>query len=405
MSQTTPILSNGNENYDFRPAYNFYYLTGFEEINAAALLRRKAPTDTTAEMIMFVQERTVAQVQWLGPVYGPAGAVEFFGADSAYNFDRLGSMLNAYNVQANYQSMYSNLADNPTVAELLETQLAQLPSANNIDDTINLMRVIKSDIEIEAIRSAVDVTVQAFTEAIPIIEPLAYEYEIDAMMQYIANLNGCERLAFGTIVASGHNINALHYDTNVSQMHDGDLVMIDYGAEYAYYASDVTRTVPVNGTFTDKQARIYNIVLEAHNAVLAAMGPGVNYYDLYLLQLNLILDRLLEYGIITGTTDALIKTGQYRQYVVAGLGHPVGLYVHDPFPWDAVGVKTLRENMVMAIEPHIYLNVDDPTVDSDYWEVSARIEDTVLITATGVEILSANLPRTIEELEELMRKR
>ncbi|MFC1481951.1 aminopeptidase P family protein [Candidatus Neomarinimicrobiota bacterium] len=396
-------LSSGEENYDFRPAQNFYYLTGFEETDAAIVLRRKSTADNTAEMIMFVQERSATEVQWLGPVYGPAGAIEFFGADSAYNIDLLGPVLDVYNEQMNYQSMYSNLAINRTVVNLLETQLANLPVANDIDETINPMRVIKSDVEIEAIRSAVDVSVQAFTEALPIIEPGIYEYEVDAMMQYIANLNGCERLAFGTIVASGENINALHYDANVSQMYDGDLVMIDYGAEYAYYASDVTRTVPVNGTYTDKQTRIYNIVLEAYNSVIESITPGVNYYDLYSQQLIFIIDRLIEYEIITGNRDDILSSRQYRQYVVGGLGHPVGLYVHDPFPWDAEGVKTLRENMVMAIEPHIYLNEGDQTVDPDYWGISARIEDTVLITATGVEILSAELPNTVAELEQLMR--
>jgi Xaa-Pro aminopeptidase len=314
-------------------------------------------------------------------------------------------MVNDYNAQENYQSMYHNFDVNPTLADSIDANVANLPvAAYNIDGTVDLMRVIKSDIEISALRSAVDVTVQAFSEALPLIEPEMYEYEVDAMLEYIMLLNGCVRTAFPTIVASGENLNALHYQANESQMHDGDLVMIDFGVEYAYYVSDITRTVPVNGEFTAEQARIYNIVLEAHTAVLDAVEPGINYDILRAMQRDLIIDRLLEYGIIiSGNRADIVSSGQYRQYIPAGLAHPVGLDPHDPWPRDAAGDKIFRENMVMAFEPHIYLDANDPTVNPDYWNISARIEDDVLITATGVEILSSGLPSTVDELEHLMR--
>jgi len=179
-------------------------------------------------------------------------------------------------------------------------------------------------------------------------------------------------------------------------------VMIDYGAEYGYYAADVTRTLPVNGKFTTEQSTIYNIVLETLNAVIDGAAAGVSYYDLYYLNLDIILDRLLENGIITGNKSEIISSGRFRQYIPAGLGHPVGLDAHDPFPTETSGDKILKENMVMAFEPHIYLNEGDQTVNPDYWNVSARIEEVVLITNTGSQILSSSLPVEIGEIEAIM---
>jgi Xaa-Pro aminopeptidase len=263
--------------------------------------------------------------------------------------------------------------------------------------------MVKSTIEISLIQKAVDVSVQAFFEGIQTITPEMYEYEVDALFDYIVRLNGCPRTAFPTIVASGPNINVLHYQANQRKMQDGDLVMIDFGAEYGYYASDITRTMPVNGKFTSQQATIYQIVLDVHRAVLNTAAPGVSYDDLYNLNREMIIDRLLEKDIISGNKSKIISSHTYRQYIPAGLGHCVGLDVHDPFQKEENGDKILRENMVLAFEPHIYLYEDDQTVNPDYWNVCARIEDDVLITASGCEILSKDLPVEIVNIENLMK--
>jgi Xaa-Pro aminopeptidase len=230
-----------------------------------------------------------------------------------------------------------------------------------------------------------------------------YEYEVEAIFSYILKLNGCPRMAFPPLIASGPNINILHYSANSREMQNGDLVMIDYGAEYGYYAADITRTLPVNGKFTPQQATIYNIVLETIRTVLNEAAPGKSYYDLYYRNRDIILDRLLEKGIISGNKSQIISSGQYRQYIPAGLAHPVGLDVHDPFPRETNGDKILKENIVLAFEPHIYLYEGDQTVNSNYWNVSARIEDVVLITSSGARVLSSSLPNEIADLEAMMR--
>ena len=403
IATNNTYLRNGDINYDFRPASNYFYLTGFDEPNAIAIIRKRPSEFVSTELIMFVEKREGGLEQWLGSVYGPEGAVEYFGADSAYEFEQFGSYIDSQLESGPYQSVYANFETNQSVADSFYKYVSNNFPVNNVDNFIDTLRVIKTPIEISSIQNAVNVSVQAFTEAIKLIEPGMYEYEVDAFFDYILRLNGCSWTAFPTIVASGPNINVLHYQANQRQMEDGDLVMIDYGAEYGYYASDITRTIPVNGTFSTEQAAVYEIVLEAHKAAINAAAPGVNFDDLYYLARDIILDGLLAKGIITGNKNDIIESYTYRQYIPAGLGPPVGLDAHDPFPRDENGKRYLRENMVMAFEPHIYLYEGDQTVDPKYWNVCARIEDVVLITASGSEILSKDLPNELSEIEALMQ--
>ena len=393
-------LRNGDINYDFRPASNFFYLTGFDEPSAIAIIRKIA---SETELIMFVEERNSLLTQWLGPVYGPEGAMEYFYADTAYGITEFQSVVRDIINNGSYQSIYCNPEVNQTLAQSFYSCGATIPPEIDINELVDKQRVIKSPIEIDLIQRAVDVSVQGFLQAMKFIEPGMYEYEVEAIFDYILAINGCSRNAFPSIIASGPNINILHYSANNRQMQNGELVMIDYGAEYGYYAADVTRTLPVNGNYTTQQATIYNIVYEVHQTVLNDMAAGVSYYELYYQNVDIIITRLLEKGIISGDKNQIISSNAYRQYIPGGLGHPVGLDAHDPFPRDPGGDKILKENMVMAIEPHIYLFEGDQTVNSDYWNVSARIEDVVLITSTGIQILSSSLPNEIGGIEAMMK--
>ncbi|MCK4578110.1 MAG: aminopeptidase P family protein [Candidatus Marinimicrobia bacterium] len=402
ITTSDTYLRNGDIDYDFRPASNFFYLTGFEEPNAVAVIRKTSPEVNLSEFIMFVEQRSGSLEQWLGPVVGPEGAVEYYYADSAYGIGNFVSYITAALGTDEYASVYGNFAVNPSLADSFYSSGAAIPPVFDLDAVVDTMRVVKTAIEISSIRKAVDVSVQAFTEGLEAIEPGMYEYEVEAIFGFVAGLNGCPRLAFPTIVASGPNINTLHYDANVREMLDGELVMIDFGAEYGYYAADVTRTVPVNGKFSDKQAAVYQVVLDAHQAVIEAAAPGVSYYYLKDMARDMVIDGLLEKGIITGNKVDIIESQDYQSFIPAGLGHCVGLDVHDPFPRNASGDKILRENMVLAIEPHIYLYEDDPQVNPDYHGIAARIEDDILITADGCQVLSSALPSTIAGIEELM---
>ena len=404
VSTNDIYLRNGDIDFEFRPASNFFYLTGFDEPNAIAIIRKKVYGGSNqSELILFVEERSGVLAQWLGPVYGPEGAMEFFNADTAYGISEFKSVISSILDAQLYETIYTNLEINESLADSFFNCGSTIPPLLDVNEFVDNQRVIKSQLEIDLIQKATDVSVQGFQEAMNFIEPGIYEYEVEAVFDYILGLNGCPRTAYPAIIASGPNINILHYTANNRKMLSGDLVMIDYGAEYGYYAADVTRTLPVNGKFTTEQATIYNIVLETLNAVIDGAAAGVSYYDLYYLNRDIILDRLLEKGIITGNKSEIISSGRYKQYIPAGLAHPVGLDTHDPFPKETSGDKILKENMVMAFEPHIYLNEGDQTVDPAYWNVCARIEEVVLITNTGSQILSSSLPVEIGEIEATMK--
>jgi Xaa-Pro aminopeptidase len=395
---------NGDVSFDFRPSSTFYYLTGFDEPRALAVIRMKPGSTTASELIMFVEERTPYEVQWLGPVAGIAGTVQRFRADSAYDEAQWTAIVGSYLAGGGVARVYANLADNATVDPVMRGLAGPTVSVVDVKTLVNTMRPVKSSIEIEALRRGALVSVQAFSEAIMSVKPQMYEYEMAAVMEFVLRLNGCPRVSFPTIIASGPNIVTLHYAANTRQMQSGDIVMADFGAEYGYYAADVTRTVPVNGIFTREQGVVYDIVKDAYDAIVAAALPGANYATLSAMQRDLIIDRMIQAGIITGDRAAIVSSGQYRLYIPAGMGHMVGLDVHDPWPSDAGGVRLLRENMVIAVEPHIYLGLTDASVAPAYRGVCARIEDDLLITSTGNEVLSRGLPTTRTEIEAMMRR-
>ncbi len=397
-------LRNGDVNYEFRPSSTFYYLTGFEEPQAVAVLRKDPGNPSGSQLIMFVEERTGTLVQWLGPVYGPEGAVEYFGADSAYAIEAFPGLLGAYLGGGSVRSIYGNLDDSDEFTSVFESVAGESYPVLDVKPLVDGMRMVKSPLELGLIRQAVEVSVEAFAKGIRGTRPQMFEYEVAAIMEYVGRLNGCPRMAFPTIVASGRNVTTLHYDLNTSQMQAGDLVMIDFGVEYGYYTADITRTLPVGGRFGTEQAAVYDIVKSAYDAVLAAAKPGVSYYALLNLNNETLVDGLLARGIITGTRSQILSSGQYRLYIPAGLSHSVGLDVHDPWTREVNNDRLLREGMVLAVEPHIYLRFDDTSVAAQYQGVCIRIEDDILITSSGWEMLSATLPSTRAGIEAMMRQ-
>ncbi len=397
-------LRNGDVNYDFRPSSTFYYLTGFEEPNAVAVIRGKAGAPATSQLLMFVEERSGSSAQWLGSVYGPEGAIAYFGADSAYGTASLAGWLQKSLPVLSVGDVYANLDDNEEMRAVFTQAGGAAYTVHDLDSCVDAMRIIKDDLEMRLLQRAVDVSVQAFTEGIRSIAPLKYEYEVESVFDLVLRMNGCPRTAFSTIVASGPNITTIHYTANKRQMVSGDLVMIDFGAEYGYYAGDVTRTVPVNGMFTSEQAAVYDIVSTSLDAVLAGAKPGVSFGYLSGLNVDILIEGLLQKGVITGTKSAIISSNQYRLYIPASLGHSIGLDVHDPWPKGSSNDRILRENMVLAIEPHLYLGAEDLTVSPAYRGVCARIEEDIRVTSTGCEILTAQLPRKRAEIEAMTKK-
>ncbi|HSQ75790.1 MAG TPA: M24 family metallopeptidase, partial [Bacteroidota bacterium] len=368
------------------------------------VIRGKAGATESSLLVMFVEARSGTYAQWLGPVYGPEGAIAYFGADSAYGTASLAGWLQKSLPLLTVGGVYANLDDNEQTRAVFTQAGGAAYTVHDVDSCVDAMRIIKDHLELKLLQRAIDVSVQAFTEGIRSVAPLRYEYEVESVFDLVLRMNGCPRTAFTTIVASGPNITTIHYTGNSRQMLTGDLVMIDFGAEYGYYAGDVTRTVPVSGTFTPSQAAVYDIVSASLDAVLAGAKPGVTFEYLSGRNVDILIEGLLQKGVITGTKSAIISSNQYRLYIPASLGHSIGLDVHDPWPRSSSNERILRENMVLAIEPHLYLGSGDLTVSPAYRGVCARIEEDIRITSTGCEILTAQLPRKRAEIEAMTKK-
>ena len=267
------------------------------------------------------------------------------------------------------------------------------------------LRLIKNETELQRIQMATEITVAGHVAAMKAVQPGMYEYDLEALVESTFRMNGAKGPAFPTIVASGGNATTLHYTTNDCRIEDDTLVLIDAGAEYGRYSGDVTRTFPANGTFTEAQKEIYQLVLDAHHAIIDSIRPGVPINEPHEQSIELLTEAMLSLGLLKGKTKKLIKKEKYRQFYMYRIGHMLGLDVHDVnCVHDAEGeFKTFQPGMVMTIEPGLYVADGTKNVPREYLGIGVRIEDDILITETGCEVLTDGVPKEIDEVEVLVR--
>jgi Xaa-Pro aminopeptidase len=265
--------------------------------------------------------------------------------------------------------------------------------------------LIKEPEEILSIRKAIELTALAHHEAMRVCAPAIKEYELQASMSYIFGMNGVKSEAYGAIVAGGNNANTLHYINNRDALHDGDLVLIDAACEWELYASDITRTFPVNGKFSEAQREVYNAVLEVQLRVIEAIKPSVKRDWLQKYSEELLCQKLIDLGVLSGDRDTLLEAKAHKKYAPHGIGHWMGLDVHDPCPYTDYEGESLCfvAGMVMTIEPGIYLRIDDEAVPLKYRGIGIRIEDDILVTESGCENLSSMIAKTVEEIEGMCK--
>jgi Xaa-Pro aminopeptidase len=368
---------------DFRQNNTFFYLTELETQDAWLLLTARGPD--TVETVLFLPPRTPSQERWTGLRLGPDSvAVRLSGIATVLPLDSLDARLRRVRFAAARGSpVYVPLG--PATRD--ESRLADLAfsgaDVRNLLPIVDSMRVVKDADEIARLRRAVDISVAGHIAAMRAARPGMYEYELEAALEDGFRRNGADRLGYPSIVGSGPNSTTLHYDVNRRRTENGDLVVIDAAAEWGQYTADVTRTFPINGRFTSRQKAIYDLVLGAQQAAFDSVRPGIT-----MGQLDAIARRYMQEhsGTLCGE-----KTCDDREYFNHGLGHPIGMDVHD------VGFgRPLEPGMVITLEPGIYLQAE---------KLGVRIEDDVLVTATGGEWLSAGAPRTTEAIERLMRGR
>jgi len=408
-------LRNLDVDYEFRQESNFYYLSGFEEPESILLLNPSAPR---YKYVMFVRKRDPRRETYDGPRAGVEGAIADFRADTVLYFSDFRSSFFRYINHGGF--LYYTLGINPETDDLIREVCVERRSGNNcpiIDPAPILaeMRLIKDEGDWRmGLKQAIDISAKAHIEAIKSIKPGMYEIEVQAIFESVFRKNGSPRNGYPCIIGSGPNSGILHYNKNTRKMQDGDVVLMDCGAEYGYYSADITRTVPVNGTFSKEQRQIYEIVLEAQNAAMSIVKPGIRMSTVDSVISGMLGKKLKELGFIKEEKD-------YFLYTLHGYCHWIGLEVHDVGGYTENGSSIrLRPGMVFTIEPGIYVRpqVFDAMRERGYsneetdglhrrveryLSIGVRIEDDVLVTEDGYENLSAAAPRSIEQIERLMK--
>ena len=396
-------LRNGDVSYEFRQTSTFYYLTGFEEPDAVAVLR----PGTDQPYVLFVRPRDPARAIWDGPRAGVDGAVEDFAADAAYPIDELSTRLPQ--LLAECDSVYFSLGSDQAVEEIVTASVKRRRGApNNVEEIVDPfalvaeMRLFKSAAEVRSLQRAVNVTGAGLAAAMRATQPGMYEYEVKGVLQAEYRRRGSRLDGFPAIVAAGKNACVLHYPLARERIEDGDLLLVDTGAEIDYYGADITRTFPVNGRFTEAQRDVYQIVLDAQTAAIEIVAPGVLLEDVHISALKVVVAGLRRLGVLSGRTDRLIRDNAHRPYFMHGTSHWLGLDVHDVGSYrDGDGPVTLAPGMVITVEPGIYFG-EGVKAPRRLRGIGVRIEDDILVTRDGHRNLSAAIPSDPEALEALV---
>ncbi len=406
---TSPVrMRNRDVEYPFRHDSDFYYLTGFAEPEAVAVL---IPGRPSGEYILFCRERDALMETWNGLRAGLEGAVERFSADDAFPIEDLDDILPGLlgDQERIYYTMGNDPAFDQRVLGWVKHVRDQARSGINApDEFISLnhilhdMRLYKSRQEVKAMRHAAKISAAAHKKAMQSCKPGMYEYQIEAELTYEFMRQGARSPAYSSIVGGGPNSCILHYTDNNAELADGDVLLIDAGAEYESYASDITRTFPVNGVFSEAQKQIYEVVLEAQLAAIEAVQPGNHWNAPHEAAVQAITEGLVSLGILKGRVRTLIKEQAYTKYYMHRTGHWLGMDVHDVGDYKVDGEwRMLEAGMVLTIEPGLYM-APSRGLAKKWWDIGVRIEDDVLVTKDGYDVLSKDMPKTVEDIEMIM---
>ncbi len=398
------VLRNRDTGYLYRHDSYFYYLTGFVEPESVLVLvggnERKA--------ILFCREKNLEREIWDGYRHGPDAAREIFRFDEAHPIEKLKDELPK--LMADRSAVHTPVgmgaawdaeiaAAINAVRNMARTGVSAPNSVVDVRAMLDDMRLIKDTHEIALMRRAAVISSRAHTRAMNTARPGQYEYKVEAELSHEFIRNGARTPAYNHIVASGPNACVLHYNDSNRKMQDGDLLLIDAGCEYEGYASDITRTFPVNGKFTGPQRDVYQAVLDAQLACMDVLKPGKPFNEYHEVAIRVLSQRMLDLGLLKGTLDQVIEEKTYMSFYMHRAGHWIGMDVHDAGDYRKKGVwQTLQPGMAITNEPGLYIR-PDKDVPEHFWNIGIRIEDDVLITATGNENMTITTPKTVVEVE------
>lgn len=407
--QSAPMVSrNSDVDYLFRQDSSFFYFTGFDEPDALALLTKRAGK---YEYHLFCQPRNPEMEIWYGYRCGEEGVVANYDADFGYSHlalaEKMPQLLDGINhlyysygretLNAQVNGWLTSMRSRSRQGVVAPSHLLQL------DDISNEMRLIKSPAEQDMLRSAAQISAQAHIKAMKECRPGVMEYQLDAHIQHHFAMHGAPQAAYPSIVGGGKNACILHYINNSQVLQTGDLVLIDAGAEYQYYAGDITRTFPVNGQFSPEQKALYELTLKANLSCIEMIKPGTCFNAIHERAVQIITAGLVELGLLQGAVPELIEREAHRKFFMHKLGHWLGMDVHDVGNYKIEGNwRELQAGMVMTVEPGIYVAIDDVEVAARWRGIGIRIEDDILVTEHGCEVMTSAVPKSVEEIETLM---
>lgn len=405
----TPVRPrNRDVDYPYRSDSNFHYLSGFDEPESVLVM---IPNRDHGEFIIFCRERNLEKEIWDGYRAGQEGAIANYAADDSYPITDLDDILPG--LMEGKEKVFYTMGNQPAFDQQMVGWLNHLRQASRsgkhspteiieLEHCLNELRLFKSGQEIKAMRYAADASVKAHIRAMQFTRPGKFEYEVEAELLHEFMKHGCRSPAYPSIVGGGENGCILHYVENNAKLKDNDLLLIDAGAEYQCYAADITRTFPVNGKFTPAQRALYQVVLDAQYAAIEAVKPGNHWNQPHEAAVKVLTEGLLRLGLLQGNIDQLIDEQAYREFYMHRTGHWLGMDVHDVGDYKIGDAwRLLEPGMVLTVEPGLYIR-DPQHIDKKWHFIGIRIEDDVLVTKNGHEILTAGAPKEIAEIEALM---
>lgn len=409
LPSSTEKVRNRDTTFTFRQDSDFYYLTGFNEPDAVLVL---LPGRRQGQYVLFCRERDPTMELWNGYRAGQEGACTNFAADDAFPIDDIDEILPGLieGRERVYYAMGRNSKFDERVmrwVNVIRSKVragAQPPGEFlDLNHILHDMRLIKSAAEIRIMRRAAEISARAHIRAMQFCQPGCNEYHLEAEIQHQFGMEGARCAAYSSIVGSGNNACILHYTENNAEVQSGDLVLIDAGCELSNYAADITRTFPANGKFSDQQKAIYNLVLKAQLAAIAKIKPGNHWNEPHDVTVKVITQGLVKLGLLKGKLSELIAKGAYQDFYMHRAGHWLGMDVHDVGDYKVGDQwRVFEPGMALTVEPGIYIAADNKKVAKKWRGIGVRIEDDVVVTKDGCEVLTSSVPKDLADIEALM---
>lgn len=404
-------VRNDDVHHFYRQDSNMYYLTGFEEPESFLLLR----PGKTPESVMFVREKNIERETWDGFRFGPEGTQKEFLIDEVYTIDKFEEK--AVELLKGFEDLYYRLFKNSESDKKVQTVLTTLKRAQgrtgyglltikDADLFLGEFRLKKDQDDLNNLRKACQISASAHVAAMKFARPGVNERQVQAVMSQEFHMNEAARVGYPYIIASGTSATTLHYNFNDQICKNGDLLLIDAGAEFNYYSGDITRTFPVNGKFSTAQRKVYQGVLDIQKEIISLIKPGLYFKDLHKMGEERLTDLMFDLGLLSGKKEDAMKANEHRKYYPHGIGHWLGMDVHDAGLYFIKGeARPIEAGMCFTIEPGLYIPADDMTAPAELRGIGVRIEDNILVTENACEIMTADVPKEIDEIEKLMASR